>query len=92
VTRVERTALAVLTLSTLGAAVLAAQVWPRLFDSTPPGVGKLLAARCEGASPCSVKALEVSRGRHWLEANAPEADRLSSTSHSCPQRRLRWRS
>jgi hypothetical protein len=78
VTRVERGALVVLGLSTLGAAVIALAVWPRLFDSTPAGVGRLAAARCEGASgaPCTVKALEISKGRHWLEASSAEADRL----------------
>lgn len=78
-TRVQRAALAVLAVSALGAAAIALVVWPRLFDSTPAGVGRLVAARCEGPpeAPCTVKALEISTGRHWLEASVPEADRLS---------------
>jgi hypothetical protein len=75
-TRVPRSALAGLALSALGAATIALVVWPRLFDSTPPGVARLVAARCAGAleRECSVRTLALSSGRHWLEASAPEAE------------------
>jgi hypothetical protein len=58
---------------------MALVVWPRLFDSTPPGVGRIGAARCEvaGGGPCEVEVLTISVGRHWLEASTLEADRLS---------------
>jgi hypothetical protein len=73
-TGVQRAAPVVLAASALGVAAIALAVWPRLFDSTPAGVGKLVAARCEGPlqAPCTVKALEISTGRHWLEASVPE--------------------
>ncbi len=78
-TGVQRVAWAAMVMATLGAAWIALLVWPRLFDSTPAGVGRLVAARCEGSpqAPCTVKALAISPGRHWLEASVPEADRLS---------------
>ena len=64
-TRAERAALAGLVLSTLGAASTALLVWPRLFDSTPPGVGRLVAARCDGPPEhaCSVRTLALSTGQ-----------------------------
>jgi hypothetical protein len=79
VRRGGRAALALLSLSTLGLAAITAVVWPRLFDATPRGVGRLAAARCEGVQekPCVVNTLALSAGRHWLEASAPEADRLA---------------
>ncbi len=74
----RRAAAGLLWLAALGAAGIAALVWPRLFDSTPAGVGRLAGARCEGVAlaPCGVEVLTISRGRHWLEASAPEANRV----------------
>jgi hypothetical protein len=77
--RVDRTALAVLWLSAFGAAGVGFVTWPRLFDSTPPGVGRLVSARCAPPleTPCAVKTLETSPNRYWLEAGADGADGLS---------------
>jgi hypothetical protein len=78
VTRLQKAAGVLLLLAALAAAGIALVVWPRLFDSTPTGVGRIVAARCEGAlqSGCTVTVLAISAGRLWLEASAPEADRL----------------
>jgi hypothetical protein len=54
-------------------------VWPRLFASTPDGVGRLIASTC-GDGPgqvCTTKQLELGSGRYWIEAGVPTADRLS---------------
>lgn len=77
-TTTRRAATVLLWLAALAAAGIAALVWPRLFDSTPAGVGRLAGARCErvALAPCGVEVLTISRGRHWLEANAPEANRV----------------
>jgi len=79
VTACERAAGLLLALATVGAAFIAGQVWPRLFDSTPPGRGRLAGARCGDATRpgCAVEVLELSRGRYWLEASDTGADRLS---------------
>jgi hypothetical protein len=76
---VERAALVMLALSALGAAGIALVVWPRLFDSTPAGIGRLVSARCMGEpdTPCAVSTLAVSAGRYWVEAGAEDPDRLS---------------
>jgi hypothetical protein len=75
VSRVERAAGIVLALAAVAAAGIAAAVWPRLFDSTPAGVGRLAGARCEGAaaSSCQVEVLTIGPGRLWLEASDPAA-------------------
>ena len=85
-TRVQRAAGALLVASTLGAVLIALLVWPRLFDSTPPGVGRLVAARCAGGSDaaCSVKTLAIGTGRYWLQTSGPEADRLSVEIQTAP--------
>ncbi len=77
-TGVERAAPTVLALAALAAAALGAVVWPRLFDSTPAGVGRLAAARCEALPPssCQVKLLTLGPGRFWVEATAPGANAL----------------
>lgn len=77
-TGLGRAALAALTLAAVGAAGIVSAVWPRLFDSTPPGVGRLAQVRCESPipAPCGVRSLQISSGRHWLEAGAAEANRL----------------
>jgi hypothetical protein len=78
VTSRERVGWAALVAASVGAAAVALVVWPRLFDSTPAGVGTLVSARCEGAATaCAVKSLAISPGRYWLEASASEASRLS---------------
>ena len=78
-TRVERAACAALLLSALGAAAAALVVWPRLFDSTTSGVGRLVSARCADVSetPCTVQLLAISPGRYWLEASSEQADRIA---------------
>jgi hypothetical protein len=65
-----------LALATAATASIAAVTWPRLFDSTPAGLGRLAGARCEapGGRPCTAKTLALGPGRHWVEAEA--ADRL----------------
>lgn len=77
-TLVQRAAVVGLSLSALAAAGIAAVVWPRLFDSTPSGVGTLAASRCDAAagSGCRVRVLTISRGRHWLEASVAGATRV----------------
>jgi hypothetical protein len=78
VTGVQRVGWAALLVASVGSAAVALAVWPRLFDSTPAGVGTLVSARCEGAAGtgCAVKSLAISTGRYWLDASA-EANRLS---------------
>ncbi|MFI4944655.1 MAG: hypothetical protein ACHP85_15415, partial [Burkholderiales bacterium] len=77
-TGVQRVGWAALLVASVGSAAVALAVWPRLFDSTPAGVGTLVSARCEGAAGtgCAVKSLAISTGRYWLDASA-EANRLS---------------
>ena len=77
-TRSTRVAVAALALGTAVAAGIAAVAWPRLFDSTPAGVGRLTAARCDSAdeAACVVRTLALSPGRHWLEPSAAGADGL----------------
>lgn len=77
-TALQKSAAAALVLATLFAAWIAAVTWPRLFSSTPAGVGRLAGARCAGKTEtaCAVKALTLSAGRYWLEAGAPDADEL----------------
>lgn len=77
--RWQRTAAAVLTTGIALAAFVATLVWPRLFASTPDGVGRLLASSCgDGPSRgCVTKPLEISPGRYWIEAGASTADRLT---------------
>ena len=79
VTRLQRGAWAVLVLAALLAAAVTVVVWPRLFDSTPAGIGRLTGARCEGApgTGCTVRVLTISTGRLWLEASVSEADRAT---------------
>jgi hypothetical protein len=74
----ERAAAAALALTAAAAAWIAVVTWPRLFASTPAGVGRLVATRCEAAgdTPCAVKTLALGPGRHWLEATAAGAGRL----------------
>ena len=74
----QRVACVALALATLGAALIVLVVWPRLFDSTPAGTASLVAARCEGPpdTPCAVRTLGLSPGRHWLEASDTQADRV----------------
>jgi hypothetical protein len=78
VTRRQRGAWAVLVLAAMAAAAVTVVVWPRLFDSTPDGVGTLAGARCEGVptAACTVSVLEISPGRLWLEARGPGARRI----------------
>jgi hypothetical protein len=74
-----RAAAAVLAACIALAAGVALLVWPRLFSSTPDGVGQLVTATC-GEGPgraCSVKQLELSPGRYWIEAGAPTAHRVT---------------
>ena len=61
------------------AAGVAALVWPRLFASTPDGVGRLVASTCgDGpAQGCATKQLELGPGRYWIEAGSPTADRVT---------------
>ena len=77
-TGVQRAAWTVLALAALGAAGVTLVVWPRLFDSTPDGVGKLAGARCEGLpqGACTVNVLEISAGRLWLEADGGSPARI----------------
>ncbi len=77
-TRVQRGAWVILVLAAVAAAGVVVVVWPRLFDSTPDGVGTLASARCEGVptAGCTVSVLEISRGRLWLEARGPGARRI----------------
>ncbi len=86
-TRAHRAGWALLVSSTLGSAFVALLVWPRLFDSTPPGLGRLVAARCDGAldAPCAVKTLALGTGRYWLHASAPTVDRLSVEIQTLPR-------
>ncbi len=74
----QRAAWALLVLASLAPEAIAGAVWPRLFDSTSDGVGKLVGARCEGApaAGCTLSALEISPGRFWLEAHGPGATRI----------------
>jgi hypothetical protein len=80
VTRAQRTAWATLALAALFAAGITVVAWPRLFDSTPAGVGRLERAQCEGepTAGCTVRVLEISRGRLWLEARGPGAHRIAA--------------
>jgi hypothetical protein len=75
---IERAALAALASATAATAWIATVTWPRLFESTPSGLGRLEASRCEGPSgaPRAVKTLALSPGRHWLEAGPEGAGRL----------------
>ena len=78
-TRPALAALAALALGTGAAAGIAVLTWPRLFDSTPPGVGQLVSATCatpDGAA-CGVEAITLGPGRHWLEASAQAAGQLT---------------
>jgi hypothetical protein len=79
VSRRHRAAAAVLAACIVLATLVATLVWPRLFASTPDGVGRLLASSCgDGPSRgCVTKQLEISPGRYWIEAGAPTADRLT---------------
>jgi hypothetical protein len=79
VTGVQRVGWAALVAASVGSAAVALVVWPRLFDSTPAGVGTLVSARCEGSAgtACAVRSLAISAGRYWLDASAGEANRLS---------------
>jgi hypothetical protein len=75
---VRSAAAALLVLCTVVAAAAVLVVWPRLFDGTPDGVGRLSAARCDpdGNLPCEVRVLELSPGRYWLEATPTDTIRL----------------
>jgi hypothetical protein len=73
-TAVERAAGAVLLLGALAAGGIVAAVWPRLFDSTPAGLGTLAAARCSAPqASCQVELLTLSPGRFWLEPTESRA-------------------
>jgi hypothetical protein len=74
----RRGATALLIGGTVVAATTVLLVWPRLFDGTPDGAGRLSAARCdrEASTPCEVRVLELSPGRYWLEAKSTDAIRL----------------
>lgn len=77
--RRQRVAAAVLAACVALAALVAALAWPRLFASTPDGIGRLLASTC-GVGPshaCTTKTLEISPGRYWVEAGSPTADRVT---------------
>jgi hypothetical protein len=78
VTRPRGLARAMLVLTTLAAAGIAVAVWPRLFDSTPNGLGKLSRAQCQGlpTAGCSVSTLEISPGRLWLEGRGLGVSRI----------------
>jgi hypothetical protein len=78
VTGLQRAGWAALLAAGIGCVAVTFVVWPRLFDSTPAGIGTLVSARCEGSAgtPCAVKSLAISSGRYWLDASAREADRL----------------
>ena len=75
---VQRAAWIVLASGALGAAGVALIVWPRLFDSTPAGVGRLAGARCETAPEVEVRGPgpAIGPGRLSLEASAVGADRV----------------
>ena len=77
----RRGAATVMAAGTLMSAGIAFFVWtrPRLFDGTPGGVGRLLAARCTDGvdTGCTVSVLALSPGRYWIEASSPQADRVS---------------
>jgi hypothetical protein len=77
-TGLQRAAWALLALAALVAAEITVLVWPRLFDSTPAGMGRLTGARCEAVpgAACKVTVLTISSGRLWLEASVPGADRV----------------
>jgi hypothetical protein len=52
-------------------------VWPRLFDGTPDGLGKVVSARCAGRTEdaqCTVSVLAISPGRFRFEVSRPQAD------------------
>jgi hypothetical protein len=63
---------------TVVAVAIALLVWPRLFNGTPDGVGRLTAGRCERdtRTPCEVRVLELSPGRYWLEGSHTDGIRL----------------
>jgi hypothetical protein len=79
VTAAQRAAVVALALCLALAGGIATLVWPRLFDSTPAGTGRLLSARC-GDGPargCTARVLEISRGRYWIEAGTPAANHVT---------------
>jgi hypothetical protein len=74
----QKAAAAAFAACTVVAAGVAALVWPRLFYSTPNGVGQLVTATCEGPGRmCSATQVELGPGRYWIEAGAPTADRVT---------------
>jgi len=77
-TGLQRAAWIILVMAACGAAGITMVVWPRLFDSTPAGVGRLTSAHCEAlpGAECAVTVLTISPGRLWVEASAPRADRV----------------
>lgn len=86
--RPAQAALAALMLGTGAAAGIATLMWPRLFDSTPRGSGRLVAASCTAVGePCAVKRLELGPGRHWLEADAETAAQLTLEFELLPAER-----
>ena len=77
-TRLDRAAAVILASCIALAIAVAALAWPRLFGSTPSGVGRLVSVRADDAAPGgTAKQLEISPGRYWVEAGSPASARLT---------------
>jgi hypothetical protein len=77
--RIGPYALACVVGCTLVAAGIGLYTWPRLFDGTPRGTGRVIGSECAGenGARCEVKLLELSPGRYWVEARGVAVRELS---------------
>ncbi len=87
---IERGALGALLLAAAALAWIAAVTWPRVFHSTPPGAGRLVAASCVEPTHyvCSVKTLSLSPGRYWAETTAKDVTRVELDFELTPNEAL----